>query len=145
MKDFKLDKLDNQIIELLEEDCSLSYSEIAEKINANMWTVRDRVELLKRRGVIERCKAVIDYAKMGLGCEALLFINVRPTQLRDLITFLRAEKRVKGMTIMTGQERIIIDVIGETCIEIRKFIQQDLMKFEVELKEFNVVLEKPIK
>jgi DNA-binding Lrp family transcriptional regulator len=65
MKEFRLDKLDYQIIRLMEEDCSLPYSEIAKNVNANMWTVRDRIELLKRRGIIERCKGVINHAKMG--------------------------------------------------------------------------------
>ncbi|MEM0128346.1 MAG: Lrp/AsnC family transcriptional regulator [Thermoplasmatales archaeon] len=145
MKEFKLDKLDNQIVELPEEDCSLSYSDLARKINANMWTVRDRIELLKRWGVVEKCKAIINYSKMGLGFEALLFINVYPTRLNELISFLKGEKRIKSLTIMTGSERIMIDITGGTCIEIREFIKKELMKFEIELKEFNVVLERPIK
>jgi DNA-binding Lrp family transcriptional regulator len=144
MKEFKLDKLDNEIIKIMEEDCSLPYSEIAKRVNANMWTVRDRIELLKRRGVIEKCKGIINHAKMGLECDALLFINVNPSKLSEMISFLRGNEKVKGVTIMTGQERIMINVVDETCIAVREFIQKELMKFEIELKEFNIVLEKPL-
>ncbi|MGC8608482.1 MAG: Lrp/AsnC family transcriptional regulator [Thermoplasmata archaeon] len=145
MKAFKLDKLDYQILDLMEEDCSLPYSEIAKKIDANMWTVRDRIELLKRRGIIEKCKAILDYSKMGYGCEALLFVVVNPSKMNELISFLKEEKKVKEITIMTGNERIMINIIDQTCIEIRNFIQQELTKFNVEMKEFNIVLDKHTK
>ncbi|MGC8562430.1 MAG: Lrp/AsnC family transcriptional regulator [Thermoplasmata archaeon] len=145
MKEFKLDKLDHQIIEILEEDCSLAYSDIANKIDANMWTVRDRIELLKKRGIIEKCKAVVNYSKMGYGCEALLFLNVNPSRVNEFISFLRGEKRVKAVTIMTGQERIMVTLIDDNCLQVREFIQEELMRFDIELKEFNVILEKPIK
>ena len=144
MKEFKLDKLDNEIIKIMEEDCSLPYSEIAKRVNANMWTVRDRIELLKRRGVIEKCKGIINHAKMGLECDALLFVNVNPSKLSGMISFLRGNEKVKGVTIMTGQERIMINVVDETCMAVREFIQKELMKFEIELKEFNIILEKPL-
>jgi Lrp/AsnC family leucine-responsive transcriptional regulator len=144
MKEFKLDKLDNEIIKIMEEDCSLPYSEIAKRVNANMWTVRDRIELLKRRGVIEKCKGIINHAKMGLECDALLFVNVNPSKLSGMISFLRGNEKVKSVTIMTGQERIMINVVDETCMAVREFIQKELMKFEIELKEFNIILEKPL-
>jgi Lrp/AsnC family leucine-responsive transcriptional regulator len=144
MKEFKLDKLDNEIIKIMEEDCSLPYSEIAKRVNANMWTVRDRIELLKRRGVIEKCKGIINHAKMGLECDALLFVNVNPSKLSGMISFLRGNEKVKGVTIMTGQERIMINIVDETCMAVREFIQKELMKFEIELKEFNIILEKPL-
>jgi len=144
MKEFKLDKLDNEIIKIMEEDCSLPYSEIAKRVNANMWTVTDRIELLKRRGVIEKCKGIINHAKMGLECDALLFVNVNPSKLSGMISFLRGNEKVKGVTIMTGQERIMINIVDETCMAVREFIQKELMKFEIELKEFNIILEKPL-
>ncbi len=145
MKQFKLDKLDFQILEVLEEDCSLTYSEVAEKVNGNMWTIRDRINLLKSRGVLEKCKGILDYTKMGFSCKALLFINVNPLKLNELISFLRGEDNVKGMLVISGSERIIVTMVGESCIDIRNYIQKELAKFDVEIKQFNIVLEEPIK
>ncbi len=145
MKQFKLDKLDLQILEILEEDCSLTYSEVASRVNGNMWTVRDRINLLKNRGILEKCKGILDYNKMGFTCKALLFLNVNPSKLNDLISFLRGDKNVKGVSIISGSERIIVTIIGQSCIEVRNYIQKELVKFEVEIKQFNIVLEEPIK
>jgi hypothetical protein len=33
-----------RILELLEEDCTLSYREIAERLRRSMWSVRDRID-----------------------------------------------------------------------------------------------------
>ena len=52
MKEFKLDQLDLDILEILEHDCSLTYNEIAQKLSKNIWTVRDRLTLLKKREMI---------------------------------------------------------------------------------------------
>ena len=48
MKPYKIDTLDLNIIEMLEEDCSLTYNEIAEKTGKTLWTVRDRMVLLRK-------------------------------------------------------------------------------------------------
>ena len=53
MKPFKLDQLDLDIIEIMEEDCSLTYNDIAERTGKNLWTVRDRMVLLKQRGIVK--------------------------------------------------------------------------------------------
>jgi len=145
MKEFRLDKLDMEILEILEEDCSLTYSEVAKKVNGNMWTVRDRINLLKNRGVLEKCKGILNYNKMGFSCKALIFLNANPLKLNELVSFLRGEKNVKSLMIISGSERIIVSIVGETCIDIRNYIQKELTKFDVEIKQFNIVLEEPIK
>ncbi|KAA8921931.1 Lrp/AsnC family transcriptional regulator [Thermoplasma sp.] len=145
MKDFKIDRLDQEILALLEEDCTLTYSDIAKDLNANMWTVRDRIELLKKRGVITGCKAILDYSKMGYGCEAMIFLVINPSRMNEFISFLRSETRVKEVTVMTGDERIMINIVDRACSDIKEFIQQKLNSFEIEVKEFNIVLERPIR
>jgi hypothetical protein len=72
-------------------------------------------------------------------------VNVNPSKLGDLLSFLKGNEKVKGITIMTGQERIMINIVDETCLSVRDFIQKELMRFEIEIKEFNVILERPIK
>lgn len=145
MRSSKLDKLDREILEILEEDCSLTYAEISKKVNRNIWTVRDRIINLKNKGIIEKCKGILNYKKMGLPCKALIFININISKLNELISFLRNEKNVKNLMVITGSERIIISVVGENCSDIKNFIEKELTKFDTEIKQFNIVIEEPIK
>ena len=85
MKPFKLDQLDLDIIELVEENCSLTYNEVADKTGKNLWTVRDRMILLRQREIIKACRAEIDYGKLGLGCKAMIGFNVPPERIDEFV------------------------------------------------------------
>ncbi len=49
-----LDKLDQGIIDCLVEDGRMSYVEIGRRLNISRVSVRDRVQQLKEKGIIER-------------------------------------------------------------------------------------------
>lgn len=144
MKEYRLDKLDYEILKFIEEDCSLTYNQIAEKLGKNLWTVRDRVNLLKKREIIKGCKGVLDYEKMGYGCKAVLFMTVEPGEYSKFISELRNHEEVKKITILTGTGRIMVSAVGVNCVEIRKLIQTYLSHYKVEVKEFAVVIEEPL-
>ncbi|MGC8617921.1 MAG: Lrp/AsnC family transcriptional regulator [Thermoplasmata archaeon] len=145
MKGFKLDRLDFEILEIVEQDCSKTYAEIAELVNANLWTVRDRLNLLKSRGIIQGCKGVLNYQLMGFPFKAIIQLNIEPTQLQEFVSFVRGQKNVKNMMIITGSERILLTVLGSSPTEIREFIQKHLSKFSVDIKDFNLILEEPVR
>ena len=54
----KLDDIDRKIIELLVENGCLSYVELGKRVNLSRVAVRDRVDQLMERGVIEKFTAV---------------------------------------------------------------------------------------
>ena len=95
MKPYKIDTLDLNIIEMLEEDCSLTYNEIAEKTGKTLWTVRDRMVLLRKRGIIRGCRVDIDYSKLGYGCRALIGFNVPADKIDAIVSFVKTQKRIK--------------------------------------------------
>lgn len=141
MKPFRLDKLDMDIIDLLEEDCSLTYNEIANKTGKNLWTVRDRIILLRQRKVIKSCHADIDFQKIGLGCKAIIGFNVPPERIDEFVAFVRKEKRIKKMTITTGSRRFHIQMVGEECGEVRNYARKILPEFGIYDIDFEVILD----
>ncbi|MEM3206339.1 MAG: Lrp/AsnC family transcriptional regulator [Thermoplasmatales archaeon] len=144
MKNFKIDRLDLEILDIIEKDCSKTYAEIANALNANLWTVRDRLNLLKSRGIIKGCKGIIDYHLIGLPFKAIIQLNIEPSQLQEFISFVRGQKNVKEMMIITGSERVLITVLGSSPNDIREFIQKQLSRFNVDIKNFNMILEEPL-
>lgn len=141
MKPFKLDQLDMDIIALLEEDCSLTYNEVAGKTDKSLWTIRDRMMLLKQRGVIKSCRAEIDYGKLGLGCKAMISFNVPPERIDEFIVQVRKEKRIKKFIITTGARRFHIQMVGEDCGEIRNYARKILPQFGIFDIDFEVILD----
>lgn len=141
MVSFKLDQLDMEIIDLLEENCSLTYNEIADMTGKNLWTVRDRIILLRQRGVIKSCRAEIDYGKIGLGCKALISFNVPPERIDDFVEFTKKEKLIKKFVITTGSRRFHILMVGRECSEVRNYARKRLPDFGIYDVDFEVVLD----
>ncbi|MCL4341798.1 MAG: Lrp/AsnC family transcriptional regulator [Candidatus Thermoplasmatota archaeon] len=141
MKPFKLDKLDMDIVNMIEEDCSLTYSEVAEKTGKNLWTVRDRITLLKQRGIIKACRADIDYGKLGLGCKAMISFNLPPEKIDDFVAFVKKEDKIKKFILTTGFRRFHVQIVGTECNEIRNYSRKILPQFGIYDIDFEVILD----
>ncbi|MEM0160913.1 MAG: Lrp/AsnC family transcriptional regulator [Thermoplasmata archaeon] len=139
-----LDNLDLDILKFLEEDCTLTYQDIADKLNKNLWTVRDRITLLKNRGVIKKCKGILDYSLMGYDCKGILLCNIPSNHIEEAIQFMKTQEEIKTITIITGDKRFIITIIGKKCNDIRNYIRRYFTKFEIYNTELNIVLEEPL-
>lgn len=144
MKEFRPDDLDFKIIGILEKDCSKTYREIAEESGRDLWMVRDRVVMLKKKGIVRKCKAEIDYPAVGLGCRALIVFNVPEENIDSFISFAKSTNEFKKLTIVTGQRRFYLEVVGKNCNGIREYARKTLPKFGIYDVVFEVVLDSPI-
>ncbi len=98
-----MDKLDYRILGELERDASLSFVDIAKSIGTTPYTVRRRYERLRKEGVIFRCIASIDLAKLGYQGKAFLLITVAPNSNKtDTIEYLKKVVNVIVVTEVIG-------------------------------------------
>ncbi len=144
MKEFRPDPLDMQILEIMEKDCNKSYREISEETGKDMWMVRDRVALLKRRGIIKGCKAEIDYADIGLNCRSLIIFNLPEDKIDSFLSFARSNSAFKRLSIATGQRRFYLEIVGKDCNEVREYARKTLPKYGVYDVIFEVIFDTPI-
>ena len=61
-----LDELDQKILALLVENARYSYSEIGEKLGYSRVAIKNHVDALEKRGVIEGYTTIINPQKLGL-------------------------------------------------------------------------------
>jgi len=121
-----IDDLDMRILGLLEEDCTLSYREIAERLRRSMWSVRDRIDAMRRRGVIRGCRGVIDYGLIGQRCTMAPSFNVHPDRVEEAERLLRGSGDVKDLLIKSGDRRFFAVIVGRECGELRRRILNDM-------------------
>lgn len=143
MRKFQPDALDVKILGLLEDNCTLGYREVADKLDKNIWNVRDRIIHLKEKGIIKGCRADINYVEMGLGCRALISLNVPAENIDRFISFIRSNDMFKRLTITTGMRRFHIEVVGKECNEVRLYAMKTFPDFKVQDVEFEVILDTP--
>jgi Lrp/AsnC family transcriptional regulator len=74
----RIDALDRNILNQLQEDASLSLDEIARKVGSSKTPVWNRIRKLKAAGVIKRQTVLLDPEALGL--DACFFVLVRTSQ-----------------------------------------------------------------
>ncbi|KIX21418.1 AsnC family transcriptional regulator [Flavobacterium sp. 316] len=81
----KLDKIDEKLLELLQEDTKKTTKELSLKLNLSVTAVYERIKKLEREKVISKYVAVLDKAKIEKNF--VVFCHVRLTQHNiDLIS-----------------------------------------------------------
>ncbi len=82
-----MDKLDIKILQLLQDDCSLSTSEIASRIGLSTTPCWRRIQNLEQQGVIRKRVALLDRDKLDLGVDVFVTIRTRQHNAAWLATF----------------------------------------------------------
>ena len=80
-----LDRVDEQILELLAQDGRRSASEVGRRVGLSPAAAKRRIDRLERIGVIAGYRAVLDHARLGATIEA--FVELRfagVTQVDDI-------------------------------------------------------------
>lgn len=74
----RLDDIDRNILNLLQQDANLSLDEIASKVGASKTPVWNRIKKLREAGIIKRTVAQLDAE--ALGFEACFFVLIRTSE-----------------------------------------------------------------
>lgn len=85
-----LDAVDARILELLQQDASLSIAEIADRVGLSSSPCWRRIERLKKAGVITKQVTLLDREKLGLGFEVFASVKLTVPSRENLEKFERA-------------------------------------------------------
>jgi DNA-binding Lrp family transcriptional regulator len=83
----ELDSVDARILDLLQQDASLSIAEIAERVGLSSSPAWRRIERLKKTGVITRQVTLLDYEKLGLLFEVFATVKLQLPSRENLEKF----------------------------------------------------------
>lgn len=81
----KLDDVDRQIITLVQEDPSLTHTQIAEKINRSQPTVGMRIKKLEKSGILQ-FQPGINFKKVDLFLATVEISTSNPTEVMEMAT-----------------------------------------------------------
>ena len=72
----RLDELDRKILEILQDDARISFTDVGRKLDVGETTIRYRVNRLKKEGVITHFTALLDPRKIGQNITAIVLLKV---------------------------------------------------------------------
>ena len=98
----ELDNLDKEILNTLIADSTLSYREIAKKVNVSVATIMNRVNRLKKENIIKKYTTIVDYDKIGFDVEVLIEIRISKGKLFQVEKEIAHHPNVFAVYDLTG-------------------------------------------
>jgi len=130
------DDKDKEILNLLEIDGRLQYTEIAEKLDISSDTVKYRIDKMKSTGIIENFEPVLNFNKLGFfQYAAILKFNFLDEISEKLVfDFLKNEKFVIKAIKNLNSEEYFLNLVFNKNDEVEVFIDKLHKTFETKLK-----------
>ncbi len=111
MAKFQLDKIDQQILDMLIDNARTPFTEIAKKLDISAGTVHVRVKKLENAGIIKGASLTVDYNKLGYAFIAYVGIYIDKTsKTRFVLERLKEIPFVTVAHITTGKYNIFCKI-----------------------------------
>jgi len=104
----KIDELDVKILVELQEDARKSLREIAEKLGVAEGTVYNRINKMRRYGVIEKFIPIVNYSELGFDLIALIGITAEGGHLVEIEKIIADEPNVTAVYDVTGEFDMVV-------------------------------------
>jgi len=109
-----MDKLDRQILELLQKDTAQPVADIARKVGLSVTPCWRRIQRMEEQGIIRSRVALVEPTKIGLGMS--VFVAIRTDQhnaswLEDFATSISSRPEVVEFYRMSGEVDYLLRVV----------------------------------
>lgn len=109
--DYKLDKLDREILAYLIEDARMPFTEIAKKLIVSPGTVHVRVKKMEQHNIIKGASLKVDYEAVGYNFTAYIGLHISETRMApSIIEALYQIPEITVAHIATGQFSIFCKI-----------------------------------
>jgi DNA-binding Lrp family transcriptional regulator len=103
----EIDKVDTQILSILQEDCHLSFRKIADKMHISGVMAASRTKNLEEKGILKGYTVILDPVKLGYDLTAVIFIQTECGYLKDLENELAQMSNVVTIYEITGDFDVV--------------------------------------
>ena len=119
-----LDELDQKILALLVENARYSYSEIGEKLGYSRVAIKNHVDALEKRGVIEGYTTIINPQKLGSAVSCYFEIETLPDTLWEVTEILRQNETITQVYRVTGKDKLHVHAVAASSEEMERLIRE---------------------
>jgi Lrp/AsnC family transcriptional regulator, regulator for asnA, asnC and gidA len=123
--EISIDKIDSQIICLLQKDGRIPFTKIAEELNCSEATIRSRTQRLIRDEVIS-IVAVCEPRKLGFALTGNIKLQVSTGKMKEVIDELRELPEITYIALMTGPADVDMDFVVKSLEELNILIHNNL-------------------
>lgn len=117
-----MDDIDIGILKELQKNSRISYAELGRVFGLSRVGIKERVEKLRREGVIEEFTIIINPSAIGKEVSVFFEIDVEPYYLDEVAQALSQEHAVENLYLMTGASTLHMHALVDDMKDLEKFI-----------------------
>ena len=122
-----MDRLDYEILSVLQQDGRRSFTEIGKVVGVSEGTIRKRVTRLVDDGVI-RIIGLVDPHLVGFDAPAMIQVSVSPPHLAEAAQAIAQFPEVSYLLMVSGEFDLIVEVRCRNREHLASFIRDRLQK-----------------
>ena len=122
MKKDILDKIDQTILKILQENVKTPLKEIANQVYLSTPAVSARIEKMEKEGIITGYQAQINPEALGYYIKAFINLEVAPEDKKEFYPYVKACPNVIECNCVTGDYSMILEVLFRSTVELDQFI-----------------------
>lgn len=124
-----LDDIDLKIIQLLQKDAQMPYTEIAKRVFVSSGTVHVRMRKMKDLGIVKNATLRVDYTKLGYNLTAFLGIFLDKSSVYDdVLHQLEQIPEIIKLNYTTGNYSMFAEVLCKDTGHLREILHDKIQK-----------------
>ena len=140
-----LDDADLRLLRAMQRDASASQAELAERAGISPSLVSRRLARLRESGVLRATVGLVDPAKVGLTCAAIIRIRLRDHSAANVKSFRDVVTRMPEATfcvMLTGEADYLVKIVARDLPHFQEIVQSKLLRCNaIAHMESSIVLE----
>ncbi len=117
-----MDRIDKEIIKVLQDNARTSLKTIAEKTYLSSPAVSARIEKLEKESVITGYQAQVSPEKLGYDIVAYINLNVQPEDRKKFFEYAEGVQNILECSSVTGEFSVIMKVAFEGTEQLSAFL-----------------------
>ncbi len=128
-----LDHIDLQILRSLQEDCRVTFKELAAKLELTATPVFERVKKLEKQGLIKGHVALLDHVALGFSLMAFVEISLRDHRreaIEQFVLQITSHREVMECYHVTGESDFLLKLLLVDMDAYNRFVLDKLSTVE---------------
>ena len=130
-KNYEIDKVDHDILDILSQDAKKPYTEVARKVFVSGGTVHVRMNKLEEAGIVTGSTLDLDYSKLGYTLTAFLGIYLSKSSLYDeVFGKLKEIDEIISIHYTTGNYSMFIKLMCKDTSHLKDILHDKIQKID---------------
>lgn len=125
-----LDEADYRILDILQKDGRITFSDLADQVNLSRSAVRERIKNMQDSGIIRGFTAIIDAKAYEKFASVFMDIEVEPMKINDVAKELMKLKEIAIVSQHTGSTGLHVHAYIDSVDKVSKYLEDNIYTIE---------------